>query len=182
VKVVIDTSSLISLVRYYLPFDKNNVLFEFIKAKVLSGEIIVMDKVYDECKYTSQGIVIQKLNYLNDKKLHYKTGDLLPFKKFYNMVENQFINGSVKNILTPVEFENRKNVFLDSADVKILLYGLKFKDTLLDRPLIISEETETSNDNKSFKKLPAICRIVGLEVKTLPGLLEFYEGIDVEFR
>ena len=32
-KVVIDTSSLLSLVRYYKPFDEKSVLYDFIKDK-----------------------------------------------------------------------------------------------------------------------------------------------------
>ena len=44
-KVVIDTSSLMSLVRYYLPFDKKSILFEAIKTKIANGEILVIDKI-----------------------------------------------------------------------------------------------------------------------------------------
>jgi hypothetical protein len=65
--VVIDTNSLLSLVRYYLPFDKNSVLFDFIKTKIQSGEIIIIDKVLEECTYNSKGIVLKKLDYLADK-------------------------------------------------------------------------------------------------------------------
>lgn len=84
--IAIDTSSLLSLVRYYLPFDRNEVLFNFIKQKIESKEIIVLDKVYDECKYTSKGIVIEKLEYLKDKKNQLKTIDILPNQKFLAMV------------------------------------------------------------------------------------------------
>ncbi len=35
-KVIIDTSSLLALVRYYLPFDDDNVLFDLIKEKILA--------------------------------------------------------------------------------------------------------------------------------------------------
>ena len=55
--VVIDSSSLVSLSRYYLPFDKNQTLHDFIKLKIESGEIVVIDKVLDECKYISKGTV-----------------------------------------------------------------------------------------------------------------------------
>jgi len=53
-RVVIDTSSLLSLVRYYLPFDKNGVLFGLIKSKFASGEIIMLDAVYEESKFIGQ--------------------------------------------------------------------------------------------------------------------------------
>ena len=72
-KVVIDTSSLLSLVRYYLPFDKDLVLYNFFKSRVESGEIIILDKVYEECKYTAKGLVISSISYLDNKKYRVKT-------------------------------------------------------------------------------------------------------------
>lgn len=77
-KVVIDTSSLLSLVRYYLPFDREGFLFEFFKSKIESKEIIILDKVFEECKYTAKGIVTEKLDYLSIKKNQIKTDELLP--------------------------------------------------------------------------------------------------------
>lgn len=176
--IVIDTSSLLALVRYYLPFDKNNKLYDFFESKISSKEILILDKVYDECSYTAKGIVVKTLTYLNDKKNHIKTIDLLPDQKFFNQLENQFINGSIKNKLSPDEFENRKNQFLESADSKILLYCLYNKDREIR---IVSEETESVNDNKSFKKLPALCKILELEIITLPQFLEMVDGINFEF-
>jgi hypothetical protein len=179
-RVVIDTSSLLSLVRYYLPFDKNNILYTFIENKIKSGEIIILDKVFEECKFIAKGIIIEKLQYLSNKKIRVKTEDLLPNQKFFNQLENQFINGSVKNRLTPVEFENRKDSFLNSADSKLILYALKNKNEILSKLYIATEETEFSNDNKAFKKLPSICKILELDVLTIPKLLELYEEIDLK--
>ena len=65
-KVVIDTSSLISLVRYYLPFDNDNKLFDFFKKQIEDYEILIIDEVLKECKYTSKKIVVNKLPYLID--------------------------------------------------------------------------------------------------------------------
>lgn len=181
--VAIDTSSLLSLVRYYLPFDKNNVLYDNIKVKILHGEILLLDKVIEECQYTSQGIVLKSIDYLKEKKTHIKTIDLLPSKKFFNQLENNFCNASWKNQLTPAEFENRKNAFLESADAKLLLYCLKYKgEKPLEKITIISEESEASNDNKAFKKLPAICKMLDIEIITLPDLLKLYDDINVEFK
>ena len=98
-KVVIDTNSLLSLVRYYLPFDKKGLLFQFIKDKIEKGEIIIIDKVLEECTYNSKGIVISKLNYLKDKdflkvsKVPFKTESLLAPSpaKFLRQVESQFV-------------------------------------------------------------------------------------------
>lgn len=82
-KVVIDTNSLLSLVRYYLPFDKKGVLFQFIKSKIENGDIIIIDKVLEECSYNSKGLFLEKLPYLTEKaflkstKVPYKTDSLL---------------------------------------------------------------------------------------------------------
>lgn len=180
-RVVVDTSSLLSLIRYYFPFDKNRILYNLIESKVKSGEIIILDKVYEECKYTSKGLVLKALNYLNNKKIRVKTEELLPTTKFFNQLENQFINGAIKNKLTEVEFENRKSAYLESADAKLLLYCLKNKD-LFDSDLsVVTEETESSNDNKSFKKLPSICKILNINVLTLPDLINSYEEINLIF-
>ena len=176
--VLIDTSSLISLVRYYLPFDKDQTLFNFIKEKIESKSILVLDKVYEECEYIAKGIVLNQLKYLKSKKNITKSTEILPTQKFFNQLENQFINGSVKNKLSVVEFENRKNDFLNSADAKLLLYSINDKTK---QYVIVSEETETSNDNKSFKKLPAICKILDLDINTLPKLLKYYKDINLIF-
>lgn len=177
-KVVIDTSSLLSLVRYYLPFDRNNILYNFIKSKIESKNILVLDKVYEECCYTAKGVVVNTLTYLSEKNNQVKTTDLLPNQKFFNQLENQFINGSVKNKLSEVEFEVRKNAFLNSADAKLLLYGLNNKD---EEVVIVSEETESINDNKSFKKLPTLCKILEIKIMTLPQYLEKSNDIKFEF-
>lgn len=77
-KVIIDTSSLLSLVRYYLPFDKNNKLFDFIKNEFENGNLILIDAVYRECEFTSKGIVFKSLNYLQEKE--FKKEHKLPIK------------------------------------------------------------------------------------------------------
>ena len=94
-------------------------------------------------------------------------------------MENQFINGTVKNRLTKVEFEEEKNRFLNSADAKLLLYSLNNRKEGI---VIVSEETEAQNDNKYFKKLPAICKMLNLKIKTLPEMLAEYDEIDFEFK
>ncbi len=119
--VVIDTNSLLSLVRYYLPFDKKSVLFEFFRKKVEEGEIIIIDKVFEQCTYSSKGIVIKTLYYLSDKtflksaKVPYTTESLLAPSpsRFLRQVENQFVNAVVKKQrnLTDTEFENQKMLF-----------------------------------------------------------------------
>jgi len=80
---ILDTSSLLSLVKYYLPIDKTGRLKEIIESKYLTGEIKVIDKVIEECGYTAKGIILTELEFLNEKSSHIKTNDLLPNQAFF---------------------------------------------------------------------------------------------------
>lgn len=190
-KVIIDTNSLLSLVRYYSPFDKKGVLFKFFKSKIEKGEIIIIDKVFQECTYNQKGIVLTTLNYLNDKtflisaKVPYKTDSLLAPSpaKFLRQLENQFVNAVVRRQkkLTETEFENQKNSFLNDADMKQIILCLNLiKDG--EKVILVTEETESSNDNKLFKKIPSICKELEIETLTLPELIAKYDGIDIYFQ
>jgi hypothetical protein len=190
-KVVIDTNSLLSLVRYYLPFDKKSVLFEFIKEKINQGEIIIIDKVLEECTYNSKGLVIKTLVYLEDKaflksaKVPYKTESLLAPSpaKFLRQVDNQFVNTFLRNQrkLTDTEFENQKNSFLNDADIRQIILCLNIiKEG--EEVILVTEESEVSNDNKLFKKIPAICKELDILTMTLPELLDKYDGINIDFK
>ena len=189
-KVVIDTSSLLSLVRYYLPFDKNNKLFNFIQTRIENGEIIIIDEVLNECKFISKGLVLEKLEYLLDKgfkkkyKIPTKTKDLLPpsTRKFYNLVDDNFRTNQSKK-LNDAEFEQEKKEFLASADARMIIFALNEKHNNQNLEIIIvTEETETANDHKAFKKIPTLCNILKIEVMTLPSLLGKYSGINIEFK
>lgn len=191
-KVVIDTSSLLSLVRYYLPFDKNLVLFNFIKERIATGEIVILDAVLTECKYVSNGEVLKSLTYLADKSflkangLPINTKDILPPapQKFYRQLDNQFVIGVVKNTLTPVEYESMRADYLNQADMKLILFCLNLKkdNPLFEDTYIVTEETERSNDSKVFKKIPAICKELGIKTLNLPQLLEKYNEIKLEIK
>lgn len=190
-KVVIDTSSLLSLVRYYLPFDKKTILYELIKSKIAIGEILVIDKIIEECEYVSKGIVLTTLTFLTDKafnkkyKLPLNTEFILPPTpiKFYRQVDNQFVNGVQKNRLTETQYDSVKNDFMNSADMKLILTSLKLKkDFPAEEVFLVTEETEVSNDNKVFKKIPEICSQLRIETINIQKLIDKFEGISFEIK
>lgn len=190
-KVVIDTSSLLSLVRYYLPFDKKTILFDAIKSKIANGEILVIDKIIEECTYTSKGIVLTSLAFLTDKtfnktnKLPLNTEFILPPvpAKFYRQVDNQFVNGVQKNRLTETQYESVKNDFMNSADMKLILTSLTLKnDNPTEEIFLVTEETEASNDNKVFKKIPAICSQLDIRTINIQQLVDKFDGISFEIK
>lgn len=177
-RIVIDTSSLLALVRYYLPFDKDDSLKKFIIGRIDAGEIIILDKVFEESKFIAKGIIIKELNPPKNKVV--KTSDILPAPKFFNQLEHQFCYGFQKNRLNSAEFEIQKNKFLDSADAKQILYCIKDKNSLdIDRPILVTEETKTENDSKLFKKLPEICTILDIEHCNLPMLFKNHFNINL---
>lgn len=189
--VVIDTSSLLSLVRYYLPFDKKTILFEAIKSKIANGEILVIDKIIEECNYTSKGIVVTTLTFLADKtfnktnKLPLNTEFLLPPApaKFLRLVDNQFVIGVQKNRLTEIQYDSVKNDFMNSADVKLILTSLTLQRDNPDKEiLLVTEETEFSNDNKVFKKIPAMCSQLGIKTINIQQLIKKLDGISFEIN
>ena len=190
--IVIDTSSLLSLVRYYLPFDKKGVLFEVIKSKISSGEIILLDAVYEESKFVGQKIILKNLDFLTDKeflkehKIVVKTDELIPLApgKFLNMVKNQFVANPYQfRKLSDAEFEVQKNRFMESADAKLIMYcQYLIKDNPDKEIYLVTEETSGSNDLKLFKKIPAICGTLGIPVIALPELLERYPEVDLGFK
>lgn len=190
-KVVIDTSSLMSLVRYYLPFDKKSILFETIKSKISNGEILVIDKIIEECEYLKSGIVLSTLSFLTDKsfnkahKLPLNTEFILPPApaKFYRQVDNQFVNRVLKNRLTETQYDSVKNDFLNSADMKLILTSLNLKkDNPTEEVFLVTEETEISNDNKVFQKIPAICSQLDIITINIQQLIDKFDGIEIEIK
>lgn len=178
--VIIDTSSLLALVRYYLPFDTKNSLKEFIKEKFESGELLIIDRVFEEASYISKGIILKELDFLKDKKKHIQTTEILPNSTFFNLLENQFCNKDVKKLqdITEVEFEFEKERYLKMADAKMILFALSIKE---ENPILVTEETKNANDNKLFKKLPDNCRTINIECCNLPKLFKEYFRINLNF-
>jgi hypothetical protein len=122
------------------------------------------------------------LSFLTDKaflkksKTPYKTVTLLAPSpaKFLRMVENQFVVGVQRKKITDVEFEVSKNKHLEDADTKQIILCLNLMQSESD-VYLVTEETTESNDNKLFKKIPAMCNELNIECITLPQLLKIYE-------
>ena len=179
-KIVIDTSSLMALVRYYLPFDKDDSLKNFFKKKIVSKEIIIIDKVAIESKRNAKGIITKSLEFIDDKKNQAKTDILLPEASFLRDLENRLCYVARKNTLNEFEFENRKQAFLEDADAKLLLFCLSNKGGLnLDKFILVTEESRADNDGKLFKKLPELCDLLNIEHCNLPSLLIEHYNINL---
>jgi len=178
-KALFDTSSLLALIRYYMPFDDISDLKQAIQKKFENGEIILLDKVIDESKFVARGIILQELNFINTAKAPIvKTADMVPNKKFYNLLENGFCNKNIVRMkgIDEVEFGHEINKFIETADARLLLYALSIKN---NSPVIVTEESHSSNDNKIFKKIPENCKVSDIACFTLPQYLKNHVGISM---
>ena len=182
-RFIIDTSTWVSLVKYYKPFDNSSVIYDFFKQKIKDGEFILLSEVSNECSFVSKKIVIKELDFITNKKLITKTTELLPTNKFYNLLENQFCNQFQKRLLNETEIENLTNEFLKEADAKIILKAIEITKTLDNEITIVTEETTSNNDNKLFKKIPAICKELNIDCIGLPKLIEnFNKDISIMIK
>lgn len=178
---LLDTSSLLALVRYYLPFDSSGKIRETIQSSYESGKLLILDKVMAESKYTAQGIILKELDFIDPKSpLIIKTTELIPGRKFFNHLENGFCNKDIVRLkgITPVEFEIEKTRYLSSPDASLILYAQSIKDKT---PLIVTEESKSANDGKIFKKIPDNCGVANINCCALPSFLKDYMKITIQF-
>lgn len=186
---VIDCNSLLSLARYYLPNDKKNKLYEFLKRKIVAGEILVIDKILNEAKFNSKGLAVKKLDFLDDKlfcrqnHVGEKTDDLIPVahEKFYRMVDDNFSVKSQTQKLTEAQYNVIKNEYLNSADCKLIVKALNLKKSG-EEVVIVTEETMFSNDKKLFKKIPAICKILEIKAVNIQEFIEMQHEVIIEIN
>lgn len=184
-KAIFDTSSLMALVKYYLPFDLHGRLLSCMVTAFNRGEIVIIDKVVTEAKYLSKGIIIEKLDFIsNNKRLIMSTADILPDRKFLNRLDNEFCNKDTVRLagLTSAEYESQKSGYLETADAKIILTSMMLRKTgglIQEKVLVVTEESLANNDGKVFKKIPAICGLVDLDCCDLPKYIKDHAGIQL---
>lgn len=167
--IVVDTCSLIMLAKNYLPLDDDGGIAAFIEQSFANRELLLLDIIRDEARRTSKGVALEKMPFLDDKKIVVKTTDLLPPspRKFDNLVDNNFCVRLLKNDLTEEEYIQQKGEFMKSGDAKIVIYCWSMKHNQTDifgDHSVMTEETRNQNDGKLFKKLPLLCDY--FEVKT----------------
>lgn len=177
-RTIVDTSSLLSLVRYYLPFDTGKVLFKYIADEIMNGNMILLDRIHHECEYISGGIIMDSLNFLKNKKIVTKTDNIVPPQKFYNMLDNNFVNRSSANrIERSLYLTERDNYLKNSGDAMIIVYAMRYIG--FEKLQVLTEETSAANDNKLYKKIPSICRELNIDTITFPQYLKTQTGLAV---
>lgn len=176
-KAVIDTSSLVSLVRYYLPFDKEGKLKAFIEERIEAKKLVVLEQVVAECKRQGKGQVVKALPFIDKPKNKTAVTDVPVNKTLFNMIDNNFINGAIAGRLPGAEYQLKRDEFTASADFAMVLYSYSVKDK--EEVVVVTEETGYSNDGKPFRKIPGICETIGIRTLSLPLFLSENSIIDL---
>ena len=167
---LIDTCSLVNLVRYYLPFDAEKKLYDCFKKQYERQEFILLPEVYKECSWGSQKVVTNSLDFL--KELKNTTPLSIDSQKTHNRIKQNWVNSQARKKLgEKFNTENEKKKFIASADCQLILSAMKDKAKFA----IVTDETAHSNDGKLFKKIPAICNTESITCITLPELLKKLE-------
>lgn len=165
-KGIIDTSSLVAISRYYLSIKDEVKLLSFIYSKFSSRELLLLSSIHEEAKYTQKGIALSKMDFLNDTDFIVADEDMLPPspKRFSNQVDNNFCISILRKRLNEEQYLQQKARYMLTGDARMIIYALNHKT---DDPVIITEETHTSNDGKLFRKLPAICDMLKIKHMTI---------------
>lgn len=163
----IDTSSWITVARYYAPFDKDAVLKSFLEEKLSTGQIILIDSVYQECLNTTQGLVTETYSFLKE---HREKSVKIAFVKDQNRLDNNWCVPSQKRKLSESDYELQKIQYIGSADFQLIAHVRDDEGSIL-----ITEETSSPNDNKLFKKIPTICSQENIACKNIVEFLKAFE-------
>lgn len=178
---LIDTSSLLAFCRYYLPLDQD-YWEKWIKNEFEEGNLKLLDSVKVECNRVAGGLVPKKLTWFKDYNKTEKTAGLLAPSpaKFNKRINDHFTRQYEKRTLTTEEFEAAKRSWLNNADAHLIIKALQIKHQQ-EEVCIITEESGTENDGKLFKKIPAIARMLEIEVNSLPEYLQT-SGLNASFK
>lgn len=163
---IIDTSSLVAIARYYLSIKDEARLLHFLESKFRSSELVFLSTIHLETSRTQKGIALSSMEFLNDKELQISDADILPPapKKFSNQLDNNLCIPLLKRKLSAEAYALQKEKFMQTGDAKLVFYALNYPER---NPVVITEETMYSNDNKLFKKLPTICKFLGIRHMTI---------------
>lgn len=172
-KYLFDTSSLISLVQYYLPFDIDRRLRNFLSKGFEKKEFILLAVVKDECKNVRQGLVFKE--FIKDS-IKATPFDEVITEKLHREIDNNFIASMAKKKqLDEQQYNSQKQEFIKSADFQLIHYAMLKKQCT-----IITEESLTSNDNKLFKKIPKIAQQKSIKYLNLAEFIQ--EKLDMSLK
>lgn len=149
-KVVIDTNSLIHFVEFYSKMIGFQKVFDLICKKVNDDDLILLDKIEGEIRFTTQeGAILRGLPFEKKIDTNFLLSNFGNVSRWY-LPENE-------GRLSPNQIERIKSRFQSvHADAFLILYCMYLKENSQD-VILISDESFGS-DRKLYKKLPQICQ------------------------
>jgi hypothetical protein len=185
---LIDTCSLRRLVEYYLPFDKDHTLVDFLTHQYQKKELVVIDAVYEECKYQKKGEILKDLPFLASKT-SISTLDIPIDKEINDIIDHRFrVQPAYRKLSEDESSRNQKYAvlkekFMDTADFRLILFANQknsIPDLFNENIKVVTDETRNANDGKIFKKLPVCCELVNITSENIVGYLK-ENGVDINW-
>ncbi|NVK04924.1 MAG: DUF4411 family protein [Flavobacteriia bacterium] len=173
-KYIFDTNTLVNLYRYvYQICENKDDLIEFFENMVADEEVLVLEKVLEECSY-HQRTLKGELFPIFDTDAHFivnKSG-IIATGEFISELDKHLLTreGALLKKSEITAFEARRTNFLRSADAQMVIYALDLI-AMGESVTIVSEESRRQNDGKEFKKLPIICDHFKVSVCSLADFL-----------
>ena len=163
-KYCIDTSSLISMARYFTPFDDEKIIYNFLKTNFEKEEFILLESVLSESKDAADGLAFSVYPFLNSIP---SEESIVPNEEHHAKLDASWPVPEKKDRLNEKEFRRRKGGYTKSADFQLIAFCMGEKDSRI----LITEETPISNDGKLFEKIPTICTLESIQCHNLVWLL-----------
>ena len=181
-KFVLDNCSLNILLKYYY-FDKDKIckkILDFFIEKIEKGEIIIIDKVFDELKKWT--MASNEKEYLQKGIDKFKKDTSTPeyLEAVNNLIDNNIIQRQAEN-LSPEAKETELQKYRDTiADLYLVAYCQKLKLSKND-PILITEESRGS-DGKLIKKIPSICYNNAIRYEKIPFIIFEHYKKELDFK
>ncbi len=181
--VLIDASSIMNFFRYYHQYyskHEHKIIFEglkdFLIEKIKSGEIILLDKVFDELRS-------RDYDEFKEEVKNSVIKSLIVFNEVQNLMEKYYIVENEK-------FYDNNKIRIDAdlekyetthADLYLIAYANLLKSK--DKKVILITEESFVKDKKLIDKIPRICKKDNEDIwcRNLPyTLFDFYKE-ELEF-
>ncbi|MGI9558110.1 MAG: DUF4411 family protein [Thermodesulfobacteriota bacterium] len=164
----IDTSSLISLAKYFSPFDDKRIVSDFFQSHFKNKNFVLLDQVLEESKWFSKGLVLETYPFLRDENIVPREKNIVANQRHHNKLDENWSVSVQKRKLAEELFEQQKQEYTQKADFQIIAFCMEFPNSRV----AVSEETKSANDGKAFKKIPSICEQENIQHINLSDLLK----------
>ena len=176
-KYIIDTSSLLNLVRYYHPFDSDKKLYNKTEEMFVTEYFLLIENVLKEAERVAGGRILKTYSFLRKEagKIKRIKSDTAISRELHERIDKGWVIKTNK----PENQEGYKEVktreIEERADFQLVFAAINRRAT------VVTEESKSINDNKVFKKIPLICEHEEIPCITLPDLLKEID-IGIEYK